>query len=495
MKPILFIVLDGWGISHEKNGNAIVLAKTPSMDYLKEKFPNTEILAAGEAVGLPKGQMGNSEVGHLNIGAGQEVYQEFMKINKAIEIGEFFNKKELISAMESAKKTNLHLIGLVSDGGVHSHENHLYNLLKLAGEHQVNSVFIHAFLDGRDTHPESGIDFIKKLIGKLKNYKFMKISTIMGRYYAMDRDKRWERTEKALNAMILGKGKESDDPVKAIEESYKEGVTDEFVKPIVIVDKGKPVSKITDGDTVICFNFRPDRVRQITQMLNDKLNIHYVCMTQYHDDFKFPVVFPPERPSEVLGKVFERNKIKNLRIAETEKYAHVTYFFNGGDEKALDYETRVLISSPKVPTYDLKPEMSAYEITEKLISEMNSKKYNVIICNFANPDMVGHTGNLTATVSAIEAVDRCLEKIFKVILELDWTMIITSDHGNAETMVDEGEIPHTAHTANPVPFIIVDEKFKGKLKKQGALKDIATTILGIMNLSAPKIMTGNDLRI
>jgi 2,3-bisphosphoglycerate-independent phosphoglycerate mutase len=491
---VALVILDGWGFRNEKEGNAILLANTPNFNYLLSHYPHTLINAAGEAVGLPKSQMGNSEVGHLNIGAGRIVYQDFMRINKAIECGEFYNNKVLISSIMNS--STIHFIGLLSDGGVHSHIEHLYALLELAKKFNKNKIFIHAFLDGRDTPPTSGINYVKALEEKCKEIGIGKIVTIMGRYYGMDRDKRWDRTQKAYNAIVLGEGEKADSAYQVVEESYKKGITDEFIVPTVIGEyKG-----VEDGDTIICYNFRADRVRQITESLTKEEfsfferkkfpKVKFVCMVLYRDDFDLPIIFPQEKLEDVLGKVFEDYKIRNLRIAETEKYAHVTYFFNGGEEKMFQYEDRVLIPSPKVATYDLKPQMSAYEITEKIIEKIN--EYQVMIINYANPDMVGHTGNLSATISAIEHVDICLGKILKVFKENDWRVIVTGDHGNAETMMYPDGSPHTTHTSNPVPFILIGEE-NVKLKENGKLGDIAPTILKLLNIPQPKSMTGIPL--
>lgn len=497
---LALIVLDGWGISNEKEFNAIALAKTPTMDFLLKNYPNTKLACSGEEVGLPKGQMGNSEVGHLNIGAGRVVYQEMVRISKSIETQEIFSNSVLIEAIENAKQKNakLHLIGLVSDGGVHSLNTHLYALLKMAKLRNMNNVIIHAFLDGRDTPPESGADYIRELQNEIKKQGLGRISTIMGRYYSMDRDKRWDRVKRAYDAMVNGIGKEEENPVEAVKKSYLDDKGDEFVEPVVMKNAGL----IEDNDSVICFNFRADRVREITEALTNKNflafernkfpSIHYVCMTEYKEDFNLPVVFKQLTMRNILANVFEQEGVTNLRIAETEKYAHVTFFFNGGDEHVFKGENRILIPSSKIATYDLKPEMSAYEIEEKFISELRSNKYNVIICNFANPDMVGHTGKLDATILAVETVDKCLEKILKEIKKINGIAIVTADHGNAEKMMENGH-PHTAHTTNLVPCILVDDNFHGKLN-EGSLRDIAPTILAILGINKPSEMTGSDLR-
>ncbi len=478
------------------------------MDFLLKKYPNTLLDASGEAVGLPEGLMGNSEVGHLNIGAGRVVYQDITRISKAIKNGDFFKNRVLMEAIKRAKEggKGLHLIGLLSDGGVHSLDEHLFALISMAKGMGVKDLFVHAFLDGRDTPPENGIKYVEKLLLKMKEIGIGRIATMMGRYYAMDRDNRWDRIEKAYRAMVEGAGRFVSDPLVGLKESYERGITDEFVEPMVLVDKdNNPLGKIEDGDSVISFNFRADRIREITKALtlkefeyfnrNKKPEIFYTCMTEYEKDLDLPVAFPPITLNKILADVFRENGIKNLRIAETEKYAHVTYFFNGGVEEKYPEEDRILIPSPKIPTYDLKPEMSAYEVTERVLKEIRSKKYRVIILNYANPDMVGHTGNLNAAIKAIEAVDFCLGRVVNAIREEGGIALITADHGNAEIMIDpETGEPHTAHTTNKVPFILVDEECKNGLKSGCALKDIAPTILSLMGIKKPEEMTGVDLR-
>jgi len=506
---ILLLVMDGYGINHRREGNAIALARKPNLDRLFANYPHSVLGASGLDVGLPEGQMGNSEVGHLNFGAGRIVYQEITRIDKAIKDGSFFENKVLLEAINKTKEKNasLHLLGLVSDGGVHSSLNHLYALLRLAKGKGVEKVYLHAFMDGRDTSPFAGKDYIKELLGKFKEYGVGSLSTIVGRYYAMDRDKRWERIEKAYRAMVFGKGKLSSEPVKAVKESYREEITDEFIKPIVVSEDNNPLSdRIKDGDYAIFFNFRADRARQLSYVLSEKdfkefdkgnkLSIHLVTMTQYDEKLKTPVAFLPVRLKNILGEVLSRRGLKQLRIAETEKYAHVTLFFNGGEETPFEGEDRILVHSPKVPTYDLKPEMSAYEVTEKVIQEIEARKYDFILLNYANPDMVGHTGILEAAIKAIQAVDSCVGKVVDAVQKVGGTALVTADHGNAEMMVDynTGE-PFTAHTTDLVPFILVMDNFKGKLKEKGILADVAPTILYLMGIPKPAEMDGESLII
>ncbi|MBU7031665.1 MAG: 2,3-bisphosphoglycerate-independent phosphoglycerate mutase [Theionarchaea archaeon] len=494
---ILLIILDGWGISDEVEGNAILQAQTPIYDQMLCQYPNTTLGASGEDVGLPDNQMGNSEVGHLNLGAGRIVYQDFTRINKAIRDKTFFKKENLVEAAERVKDTDstLHLIGLVSDGGVHSHISHLFALLDLAHAHGVNPV-VHAFLDGRDVLPTSAPLFISRVTDYMKEKKCGTFGTLMGRYYAMDRDNRWKRTQRAYEA-LTGKKETSflaDSIDLALEKSYARGETDEFVQPTII---GKT---ITDGDSIIFFNFRPDRARQLTRAFVDdpfshferrKLDVYFVCMTEYEEDIPAPVVFPPLSLKNTLGEILSRNGLKQLRIAETEKYYHVTYFFNGGDETAFEGEDRILIPSPQVATYDEKPEMSAYEITEALIKEIKGSRYDVIILNFANADMVGHTGVLEAGIKAIEAVDDCLGRILEVASSHpDAVVIITADHGNAEKMIETSTHKiFTAHTPNRVPFIIT----KSCNLRPGILADVAPTILDLLDIKKPVEMEGESL--
>ncbi len=506
--PLVLIVLDGFGYSPQREGNAIALARTPHFDEWFKHYPNTLIEASGQYVGLRAGQMGNSEVGHLNIGAGRIVRMDTSRIDHAIETGEFFRNPALIQAMEHAKSLNsaLHFIGLVSHGGVHSSQEHLYALLRMAKDRNVGRVFVHAFLDGRDTAPDSGAGYAAELIDKMREYGVGKLASVIGRYYAMDRDMRWERTEEAYRLMRLGEGRARRDPVAAIRESYGEGVTDEFVKPIVVVDQNdKPAATVQDRDSVVFFNFRADRARQITRAFTEdhfdffargpKPDIRFTCMTYYDRQFPLPVGFGPEHLDQILADVLAHAGLKNLRIAETEKYAHVTFFFNGGVEPVFAGEERILIPSPKVATYDLKPEMSAYEITDEVVKQIGSGRFDVVIMNYANADMVGHTGDLAATIKAIEVIDECLGRVVEATREKRGVVIITADHGNAEQMIDPvtGKI-FTAHTTNPVPVILIGDH-QCALRQGGSLRDIAPTMLGILGLAKPGQMTGEDLRI
>lgn len=504
-KPVMLIILDGYGLGNNYPGNAIELAKTPNIDKLMEEYPNTTLEASGLAVGLPEGQMGNSEVGHLNIGAGRIVYQDFTRISKSIEDGDFFEKEEFIKAIEHAKKnkTKIHLIGLVSKGGVHSHISHLYALLELMKKQDFYDVYIHAILDGRDVSPTAGKEDMKELVEKIKEIGLGKIATVTGRYYAMDRDKRWDRTKLAYDAYTLGMGKEETDPVVAIEKSYEEDITDKFILPTVIKENNKPIGTVDNNDSIIFFNFRPDRARQITRAFVDeefngfkrdkKVNTFYVTMTEYDRTIENVLVaFKEEIPNNTLGKYISEKGLKQLRIAETEKYAHVTFFFNGGIEEPYEKEDRVLIPSPKVATYDLKPEMSAIEVKEEVINRLNMDKYDLIILNFANPDMVGHTGVVPATVKAIETVDSCLGEIVDLLIEKGGKALITADHGNAEMLIDERDgSPITSHTSNRVPLILVGDK-DVKLK-EGILADLAPTLLDLLGLEKPEEMTGKSL--
>lgn len=504
-KPVMLMILDGFGISDNLEGNAIRRAKKPNYDKLKERYPSTKISASGLDVGLPDGQMGNSEVGHLNIGAGRIIYQELTRISKEIKEGTFFQNEELNFAVDEAIKNNsdIHLMGLLSDGGVHSHIEHLKALIKLCKIKGLKRVFIHCFLDGRDVSPSSAKDFIIELEDYLAKEQVGSIATISGRYYAMDRDNRWERVELAYNALVNGKGNISNSPIKAIEEAYHDNKTDEFVIPTVILKNNKPVATIKDKDSVIFFNFRPDRAREITRALNDRefsgfnrqsLKLNYVCMTQYDKTIEnVKVAFRPESYENTLGQYLSSNGLKQLRIAETEKYAHVTFFFNGGVEAPNEGEDRVLIASPKVATYDLKPEMSAYEVTDKVLNNLEDEKYDLIILNYANPDMVGHTGVVEAAIKAIEVVDNCLGKVVNKVIEKHGSVFITADHGNAECMIDYSTgNPMTAHTTNVVPFIYVSSMDK-KLREDGILADIAPTIIEELGLEKPNEMTGKTL--
>ena len=503
---VMLMILDGLGLNENEQANAFKLANTPNLDRLMKRNPNTILHTSGLDVGLPEGQMGNSEVGHTNIGAGRIVYQELTRITRDIEMGDFFSNEELVKAVEYCKKNNskLHLMGLLSDGGVHSHIRHLYGLLELAKRKDFEDVYIHCFLDGRDTPQASAENYIMDLQEKIEEKQVGKIATLIGRFYAMDRDKRWDRVEKAYKALVEGEGEHSINPVQAIEKSYQKEIFDEFVEPIVIVNKeDKPIAKIEKNDVVIFFNFRPDRAREITRALVDKnfnefetekdLNLYYVCFTEYDKTIpNVKIAFKPTKLTNTFGEYISKKGLKQLRIAETEKYAHVTFFFNGGEEKQYEGEDRILVPSPKVKTYDMQPEMSAEEVTEKVVDAIESKKYDSIILNYANPDMVGHTGSLEAAIKAVEFVDKCVGKVEKAVLEVGGMLLITADHGNAEQMIDykTGE-PHTAHTTNPVPLILVGKD--NVTLKEGKLADLAPTMLYLLGLKIPQEMEGKVL--
>ena len=508
-KPVVLMILDGYGLNSSTKGNGVALAKTPVMDKLMAEYPYVKGYASGLAVGLPDGQMGNSEVGHLNMGAGRIVYQELTRITKSIEDGDFFENTELLGAIENCKKNNsdLHLYGMLSDGGVHSHITHVFALLELAKRNGIKNVYVHCFMDGRDTAPDSGKDFIAKLYDKMEELGVGEIASVTGRYYAMDRDNRWDRVEKAYRALTLGEGNQAACGKCAIKASYEAGKTDEFVEPTVITKDGKPVGVIKDKDSVICFNFRPDRAREITRCFCDdeftgfdrgsRKDVYYVCFTDY--DVTIPnkyVAFKKEKITNTFGEFLAANNMTQARIAETEKYAHVTFFFNGGIEEPNKGEDRILVKSPKVATYDLQPEMSALEVCDKLCEAIRSDKYDVIIINFANPDMVGHTGVIDAVIKAIETVDACVGRAVEAVKEKDGVMFICADHGNAEVLVDEntGE-PYTAHTTNPVPFILVNYDNEYTLKENGKLCDIVPTLIDIMGMEKPAEMTGQSLLI
>ena len=507
-KVTMLMILDGFGDNKNKDGNAIKLANTPNIDKLMKKYSNTDIFTSGLHVGLPEGQMGNSEVGHTNIGAGRIVYQELTRITKSIEDGDFFSNPEFIAAIENCKKHNskLHILGLVSDGGVHSHNRHLYGLLEMAKRRDFEDVYVHCFLDGRDTPPASAETYVAELQEKMKEKGVGKIATLSGRFYAMDRDKRWQRVQKCYDALVNGEGEKAGDPIKAIEDSYQKEVFDEFVVPTVMCNGNEPVAKIEENDSVIFFNFRPDRAREITRALVDpefdgfetkKMNLYYVCFTSYDETMpNVHIAFKKEPLKNTFGEVVSEAGLTQLRIAETEKYAHVTFFFNGGEEKQYPGEDRILVPSPKVETYDMKPEMSAYEVTDKVCEALENDKYDVVILNFANTDMVGHTGSLQAAIKAVEAVDECVGRIVKIIEEKQGNLLITADHGNAEQMIDykTGE-PHTAHTTNPVPIILVTANKEYKLKENGKLADLAPTMLDLMGIKQPEEMTGESLLI
>ena len=507
-KTTMLMILDGFGINEKEEGNAIKLANTPNLDKLTNTYPTTIIHTSGRAVGLDDGQMGNSEVGHINIGAGRVVYQESTRITKSIEDGDFFSIPELTGAIEHCKKNNskLHIMGLLSNGGVHAISRHLYALLELAKRKDFEDVYIHVFTDGRDTPPTSGENYINELIEKIQEKGVGKIATISGRYYAMDRDNRWERIQKAYNVLVYGQGEKATSPISAIETSYQKEIFDEFIEPTVIYSNDEPIAKIEDNDSVIFYNFRHDRGRELTRAINDKefkefetvdfKNLYYVCMTEY--DSLIPnvhIAFKPIKIENTFGEYISGKGLTQLRIAETEKYAHVTFFFNGGtEEKQYPGEDRILIPSPKVATYDMQPEMNIKDVTVKVIEAIKSRKYDSIILNFANSDMVGHTGNLDAAIKAVEAVDKNIGEVVKVIEEENDVLLITADHGNIEQMIDytTGE-PHTAHTTNPVPLILIG---KGNVKlKEGKLADLAPTMLEIMGIEKPEEMTGESIII
>lgn len=506
--PLALIIIDGWGYSPKSEGNAIALASTPYYDEFCEQYPQTLLEASGTRVGLPTGVMGNSEVGHLNIGAGRVIRMDVSRVDYDIATGEFFRNGVLVAAMEGAKKRSsaLHLMGLLSDGKVHSSIEHLYALLRMARERGLERVYIHCFLDGRDTPPKSAIHYVSALQKQIEEIGLGKISSLIGRYYAMDRDKRWERTQRAYELLVHGKGTSARDPIALINASYERGITDEFVEPIKIVDQEEELRPIGEGDAVIFFNFRPDRARQLTRALavpgfnefdvTGCPSVDFVCFTVYDRTFPLAVAFPPYDHKNVLAEVWDTVNVWNYRLAETEKYAHVTYFFNGGVEREHKYEKRLLVPSPKIATYDLQPEMSAFKVTDKVLTAIEEGETDVFIVNFANPDMVGHTGKLDKTIEACQYVDTCLGRIAKRIRQLRGITIITADHGNAEQMIDpHSGGPHTAHTTNPVPFHLIDEDSKGiKLRAGGALEDVAPTILGLTGTEQPQEMTGRDLR-
>lgn len=507
--PLALIIIDGWGYSPQREGNAIALAKTPYYDRLCENYPQTLLEASGTRVGLPAGVMGNSEVGHLNIGAGRVIRMDVSRVDYDIATGEFFRNQVLVTVMEDVKKrgTALHLMGLLSDGQVHSSIQHLYALLRMARDHGLDRVFIHCFLDGRDTPPMSALNYVNALQRKIEEIGCGQIASIIGRYYAMDRDKRWERTQLAYDLLVQARGEPHTDPVAAIALSYERGITDEFVEPIVIVDaNGNPVGPVREGDGVIFFNFRPDRARQLTRALavpgfcefdiTGRPKIEFVCFTVYDRTLPLPVAFPPYDHNSVLAEVWDSVRVLNYRLAETEKYAHVTYFFNGGVEREHQFERRLLVPSPKTATYDLQPEMSAFKVTDNVLRGIEEGESDIYIVNFANPDMVGHTGKLDKTIEACQYVDVCLGRITKAIDQARGITMITADHGNAEQMIDpKSGGPHTAHTTNPVPFHLIDEESKGiKLREGGALEDVAPTILGFWGTKQPPEMTGRDLR-
>jgi len=511
--PLLLVILDGWGVGPLTESNAIHIASTPNMDRWQSEYPYTTLHAHNGFVGLPEGQMGNSEVGHLNIGAGRIVYQELTRINRDVENGEFFSNDVLLRSFSNIKENNgaLHLLGLISDGGVHSHIDHLVALVDMAARKGLSKIYIHAFMDGRDTPPKSGADYIHTLQQELDRLRAGRIATVCGRYYAMDRDKRWNRVQVAWQAMVDGKGISSGDAEQGVRQAYERGETDEFIKPVVLQDlqRGGPVATIKDGDTVLFFNFRADRVRELTHAFTDQDFNEFPCdfrpalaecitFTEYDRKFRLPVVFPPVSLTHILGEEISSHNLTQLRIAETEKYAHVTYFFNGGREVPFPLEDRIMVPSPQdITTYDLKPEMSACQVTEEILTRFHEKHYDLIVLNFANGDMVGHSGIMEAAVLACEAVDRCLGKLVAAFTKAGSTVLITADHGNAEMMEDPGSAgPFTAHSLNPVPFILINDSYKAtRLRENGSLRDIAPTILTLMELPIPEEMTGESLII
>ncbi|QGG54400.1 2,3-bisphosphoglycerate-independent phosphoglycerate mutase [Paenibacillus sp. FSL W8-1187] len=505
-KPVALIIMDGFGLRSDIVGNAVAQANKPNYDRFLAEYPNTTLTACGEAVGLPEGQMGNSEVGHLNIGAGRIVYQDLTRITKSIRDGEFYDNDTLIGAVRHAKLNGkkLHLYGLVSDGGVHSHIAHLFALLELAKKEGLEQVYIHAFLDGRDVAPDSAVGYLTELQGKIEELGIGRIATVQGRYYAMDRDKRWERVEKSYRAMVYGDGPQYTDPILAVRESYEKSVFDEFVMPTVIVEAdGQPVALVESEDAVVFFNFRPDRAIQLSQVFTNEdfrgfdrgdkapANLYFVCLTLFSETVGGFVAYKPKNLDNTFGEVLVQNGKTQLRIAETEKYPHVTFFFSGGRDQELPGETRVLINSPKVATYDLKPEMSAYEVADAAVREINSDKHDAIILNFANPDMVGHSGMLEPTIKAVEATDECMGRVVDAVLAKGGVVLITADHGNADMVIGPDGRPFTAHTTNPVPLIVTQKGVQ--LREGGILADIAPTLLDLMELPKPAEMTGLSL--
>ncbi|MGL4656335.1 MAG: 2,3-bisphosphoglycerate-independent phosphoglycerate mutase [Sarcina sp.] len=505
-KPVMLMILDGMGVTEAGDGNAVAAANKPNLDRLMAKYPVSNLDASGMKVGLPEGQMGNSEVGHLNIGTGRIIYQELTRITKAIADGDFFENVALLDAVKNAKENDkaLHFMGLLSSGGVHSHIDHLKGLLELAKRNEISKVYVHAFMDGRDVAPGSGKAFIEEIEASMKEIGVGEVASVSGRYYAMDRDNRWDRVELAYNAIVKGEGEKASSAIEAIENSYHDNKTDEFVLPTVIMKGDAPVGNVNSGDSVIFFNFRPDRARELTRAMVDVdfagferelVKTKFVCMTQYDATItNVEVAYKPETHTNTFGEVLAANGLKQLRAAETEKYAHVTFFFNGGVETPNEGEDRLLVPSPKVATYDLQPEMNAPELTDKLIEQINADKYDVIIVNYANPDMVGHTGVMEAAVKAVEAVDTCVGRIADAILAHDGTLFITADHGNAETMIDYSNgNPMTAHTTNLVPFYWISNQSEGKALANGKLADIAPCMLEVLDVEKPAEMTGESL--
>jgi len=502
-KKVILVIMDGWGLGLVPSADAIQQAKTPFVSSLRQSYPHSTLVTCGEAVGLPDGQMGNSEVGHLNLGAGRIVYQELQRINVAIREGAFAKNETLLASIKYALQNNkpLHLLGLVSDGGVHAHTSHLKAICDICKKEGLKEVYIHAFTDGRDTDPKSGLGFVQSMESHLLN-SVGKIASVSGRYYAMDRDKRWERVKFAYDALVNAQGPTANSALEAIQENYNNNITDEFIKPTIITENGQPIAPIKEGDAVLCFNFRTDRCREITEVLSQKdfaefgmkkIALHYTTLTKYDETFKnVQVIFENDNLVNTLGDILAQNNKKQIRIAETEKYPHVTFFFNGGREVPFEGETRIMASSPKVATYDLQPEMSANELTEKLLPEIYKGEADFICLNFANADMVGHTGIFSAVVKAVETVDSCVEKIVTAGLQNGYTLLVTADHGNADYMINEDGSPNTAHTLNLVPLFLVDQNWQGQLKS-GKLGDIAPTILDLMGISIPSEMTGNVL--
>ncbi len=507
-RPVMLIVLDGWGISGERIHNAVALADAPTMDALLAHRPHTRLVTSGRAVGLPDGQMGNSEVGHLNLGAGRVVDQDIVRIDRSIERGDFFELSPLVECIQKARSGGgaLHILGLVSDGGVHSLQDHGVALARLGKKIGIERIFAHAFTDGRDTPPRSGLGFVGRYAEGLRREAGARLATLMGRYYAMDRDERWRRNERAYQAMVAGEGALARSAAEAVEASYARGVTDEFIEPVVLGENGRPVGLIRNGDAVICMNFRADRVRQLTRVLTDEQfegfdvsgrpSVHYACMTEYDERFRLPVAFPPLRMEGLFCHALADAGRTCLRVAETEKYPHVTYFFNGGEEEPPEGERRRMVPSPKVATYDLKPEMSAAEVTRVVLEAIERGDEDAIVLNYANPDMVGHTGVESAAVQAVGFVDACLGRVLDALERAGGAAVVTADHGNCETMWDaENDCPHTAHTLNETPCVVVAPEFEGPLRSGGALCDVAPTLLGLMGISLPPEMTGEDLRI
>ncbi len=505
--PLVLTILDGWGYSAATEGNAIALARKPTYDSLLTTYPNTLVHTSGPFVGLPEGQMGNSEVGHMNMGAGRVIYMDVTRLDLAISSGEFFRNPVLVNAMKKAERRRLHLLGLCSDGGVHAQLTHLYALLEMAKQHGLNEVFVHCFMDGRDTSPESGAGYIEQLEHKLTEIGVGKIASVSGRYYAMDRDKRWERVDRAFGAMVLGNGHRCESALQAVRRSYEAGITDEFIEPVTIVDaNNQPIGLVREDDSLIMYNYRADRAREITMAFTDlslaqpsrsqvPANLTYTMMTQYDKSFGLPFVLPPEHPDNILAEVMQQASLKDLRVAETEKYAHVTYFFNGGNEKPYQGEERELVASPRVATYDLQPEMSAAGITEKVVKAIEQGGFDLIVMNYANADMVGHSGKIEPTIRACETVDAGLGEIHKALKRAGGSWLITADHGNAEMMIDPATRgPHTYHTTNPVPFIFIGNG-DVQLREGGALKDIAPTVLGLLGLNQPAQMKGQSLLV